>query len=59
MADTPQNIFDFKHVDTTLSKGTSEMLKNLYAFYHKKITAVKSCTAKEKPLFVTLSRAKP
>jgi len=31
-----RNIFDFNHIDTTLSKGTIEMLKSLYAYYHKK-----------------------
>ena len=36
MATTRQNIFDFHHIDSTLSKGTIEMLKNLYAYYHKK-----------------------
>jgi len=36
MATTRQNIFDFNHIDTTLSKGTIEMLKNLYTYYHKK-----------------------
>ena len=35
-ADTNRNIFDFKHIDTALSQGTIEMLKNLYAYYHKK-----------------------
>jgi len=36
MSDTRRNIFDFNHIDTTLSKGTVEMLKNLYAYYYKK-----------------------
>ena len=36
MSDTRRNIFDFNHIDTTLSKGTVEMLKHLYAYYHKK-----------------------
>ena len=36
MADTRRNIFDFNHIDTALSKGTIEMLKNFYAYYHKK-----------------------
>jgi len=36
VVDTRRNIFDFNHIDTTLSKGTVEMLKNLYAYYHKK-----------------------
>ena len=30
------NVFDFNHIDTSLSKGTIEMLKNLYAYYHRK-----------------------
>ena len=30
------NVSDFNHIDTSLSPGTIEMLKNLYAFYHKK-----------------------
>ena len=30
------NVFDFNDIDTSLSKGTIEMLKNLYAYYHKK-----------------------
>ena len=34
--DTRQNIFYFNHIDTTLSQGAIEMLKNLYAHYHKK-----------------------
>ena len=34
--DTRRNIFDFNHIDTTLSQGTIEMLKHLYAYYHKK-----------------------
>ena len=36
MADTRQNIFDFNRIDTALSQGTIEMLKNLYVYYHKK-----------------------
>jgi len=36
MATARQNVFDFNHIDTTLSKGTIEMLKNLYAYYHRK-----------------------
>jgi len=36
ISDTRRNIFDFNHIDTTLSKRTVEMLKNLYAYYHKK-----------------------
>ena len=36
MSDTRRNIFDSNHIDTTLSKETAEMLKNLYAYYHKK-----------------------
>ena len=36
MADTRLNIFDFNHIDTTLSKGTVDMLKNLYSYYHMK-----------------------
>ena len=31
-----ENIFDFNHIDTTLSKGTRDMLKNLYTHYYKK-----------------------
>jgi len=34
--DTRRNIFDFNHIGTALSKGTIEMLRNLYAYYHKK-----------------------
>ena len=30
------NVFDFNHIDVSLSKGTIEMLKNLYAYYHRK-----------------------
>jgi len=30
------NVFDLNHIDTSLSKGTIEMLKNLYAYHHKK-----------------------
>jgi len=36
MSDTRRNIFDFNHIDTTLFKGTVDMLKNLYAYYQKK-----------------------
>ena len=36
MATTRQNIFNFNHIDTTLSKGKIEMLKNLYAYYYYK-----------------------
>ena len=36
MADTRRSIFEFNHIDTTLSKGTIEMLKNLYVYYHRK-----------------------
>jgi len=37
MPPTPRrNIFEFNHMDTTLPKGTIEMLKDLYAYYHKK-----------------------
>jgi len=36
MSYTKRKIFDFNHIDTTLSKGTVDMLKNLYAYYHKK-----------------------
>ena len=36
MTDMRLNIFDFNHIDTTLSKDTVDMLKNLYAYYHKK-----------------------
>ena len=44
-----RNIFDFDHIDTTPSKGTIEMLKSIYAYYHKP-TDTKSCikTSKEK-----------
>jgi len=30
MATARQNVFDFNHIDTSLSKGTIEMLKNLH-----------------------------
>ena len=36
MATAQRNNFDFNHIDTALSKGTIEMLKSLYAYYHKK-----------------------
>ena len=36
MVDTRRDIFDFNHIDAALSKGTVEMLKHFYAFYHKK-----------------------
>ena len=36
MVDSPRNIFDFNHIDTTLSKGTRNMLRNLYTHYYKK-----------------------
>lgn len=36
MTDTRRSIYDFNHIDTTLSKGTIEMLKHLYVYYHKK-----------------------
>ena len=32
----PLNIFDFNHIDPTLPKDTVDMLKRLFAFYHKK-----------------------
>ena len=43
MGDTKQNIFSFNHIDTTLSNGTIEMLKNLYAYYHKNTMATTTC----------------
>jgi len=30
------NVFNFNHIDISFSKGTIEMLKNLYAYYHRK-----------------------
>ena len=33
---SPINIFDFNHIDPSLSGDTVEMLKQLYAFYHNK-----------------------
>ena len=36
MAATQQNVFDFNHIDTSLLKGTIEMLKYLYAYYQRK-----------------------
>ena len=35
MVGPQENIFDFNHIDTALSKGTCDMLKNLYTYYHK------------------------
>ena len=31
-----QNIFEFNHIDQTLSKEKVKILKDLYAYYHKK-----------------------
>ena len=31
-----RDIFEFNHIDQTLSKEKIEILKNLYAYYHKK-----------------------
>ena len=31
-----RDIYDFNHIDPTLSKGTIAVLKDLYAYYHKK-----------------------
>lgn len=52
MVDSPRNIFDFNHIDTTLSKGKRNMLKTFTPTTTKRITATKSCTAatKEKNL---------
>lgn len=35
MVDPQENIFDFNHIHTTLSKGTCDVLKNVYTYYHK------------------------
>ena len=35
MVHPQENIFDFNHIHTTLSKGTRDVLKNLYTYYHK------------------------
>ena len=41
-----QDIFEFNHIDQTLSKEKVKILKDLYAYYHKKhlFMAMKSCT---------------
>jgi len=36
MATARQNVLDFNDIETSLSKGMIEMLKNLYAYYHWK-----------------------
>ena len=30
-----QNLFDFNHIDPSISKETQEELKKLYKYYHK------------------------
>ena len=30
-----QNLFDFKHIDPSISQETQEELKQLYKYYHK------------------------
>ena len=30
-----QNLFDFNHIDSSISKETQEELKKLYKYYHK------------------------
>ena len=31
-----RDIYDFNHIDQTLSKGKVKKMKDLYAYYHKK-----------------------
>ena len=38
-----QNIYDFNHIDQTLSKEKVKILKDLYAYYHKNILDMKKC----------------
>ena len=51
--DKRRNIFDFNHIDTALSQGTIEMLKNFYAYYPKKHYGYEKLTTafKEKTCF--------
>ena len=54
-------VFDFNHIDPSLSEDTVEVLKKLYAFYHKKHGATTSSSApfKEKTCFAMLWLARP
>lgn len=60
MVHPQENIFDFNHIHTTLSKGTCDVLKNLYTYYHKNHYSEKSsatCT-KEKNLICNVVTGK-
>ena len=59
--DAAINIFDFNHIDTSLSPGTIEMLKNLYAYYHKKHYGYEKLYRgfQRKNLLCNIVRAKP
>jgi len=59
--DAAINNFDFNHIDTSLSPGTIEMLKNLYAYYHKKHHGYEKLyrSFQRKTCFATLLRARP
>ena len=49
-----QNIYEFNHIDKTLSEEKVKKMKDFYAYYHKNILDMKSCTPvfEEKILFV-------
>ena len=54
-----QNIYEFNHIDQTLSKEKVKKMKDFYAYYHKNNKVMKSCTAvfDEKILFVIFQLA--
>jgi len=59
---TTLNVFDFNHIDISLSKDTIEMLKNLYAYYHRKHYGYEKLYRdfqRKKICFATLLQAKP
>ena len=55
-----RDIYDFNHIDQTLSKEKVKKMKDLYAYYHKKHLDMKSCTAvfEEKIWFVIFTAGK-
>ena len=54
-----RDIFEFNHIDQTLSEEKVKLLKNLYGFTIRNIMDMKSCTAvfEEKILFVIFQLA--
>ena len=56
---TMRDIFEFNHINQTLSKEKVKILKDLYAYATRTIMAMKSCTAvfEEKILFVIFQLA--